>query len=509
MLHVIASYQPLKSKGLTKETCERWQYGIGDVQGVKAQIATYVGKTEPVAQAVRLASGNTELVGDFPSAQLFGQNLWRSHHRRQLVVCQSEVEAMAVDQAMNKTIPVVAVHSLETAEASLKANLLDLEQYERVVFAFTDTEAGIKLAQLLAPGKAYIAYPEKPFTELLAGAAVAYIQQTIENAVPFKVSGVVRGEDMAKIVSKPVIPSSIKYPWEGLTDFLLGYRRGEIGVIVGPPKQGKTTLLAEIAYCLAMQGEKVGVMFLEDNIQEAGLKLLGIQQNKKLFQSTQGYSEEQLEKLSNDVLAGRFQFYDRSTPLDMQGMFSTIRYFAKGLGCTCIVLDPLSYFVMGNRDRRLDERQTIDSIMYALTKVVAECGCTIIMGHHTSAPEGKAHEEGGQIGSNDVRGSKGVAMACNWMLAAERDQQGDTPNKVWLRVLANRHGSKTGPCGVLEYNYDTGRLTECPFQDKPQPQRKGKRQEPKPVDKDNSRPSWVQPHDAPLYKGEPTQDIPF
>ena len=56
------------------------------------------------------------------------------------------------------------------------------------------------------------------------------------------------------------------------------------------------------------------------------------------------------------------------------------------------------------------------------------------------------------------------------VIGLERNQQGDSPNVLTIRVLKNRFSGETGISGRLQYNNETGRLIdydgddgECPF----------------------------------------------
>ena len=44
------------------------------------------------------------------------------------------------------------------------------------------------------------------------------------------------------------------------------------------------------------------------------------------------------------------------------------------------------------------------------------------------------------------------------VIGLERNQQGDNPNVVTLRILKNRFSGDTGVSGQLYYNKETGRL---------------------------------------------------
>ena len=90
---------------------------------------------------------------------------------------------------------------------------------------------------------------------------------------------------------------------------------------------------------------------------------------------------------------------------------------------------------------------------------------------HLKRPEKKGHEEGAQVSLSQLRGSGAIAQLSDMVIGLERNQQGDNPNVLTLRVLKNRFSGDTGVSGYLYYNQDTGRLSdyeadpECPFED--------------------------------------------
>ena len=70
---------------------------------------------------------------------------------------------------------------------------------------------------------------------------------------------------------------------------------------------------------------------------------------------------------------------------------------------------------------------------------------------------------------SQLRGSGAIAQLADMVIGLERNQQGDNPNVLTIRVLKNRHSGLTGVSGHLKYNTETGRLEdyeeveECPF----------------------------------------------
>lgn len=131
------------------------------------------------------------------------------------------------------------------------------------------------------------------------------------------------------------------------------------------------------------------------------------------------------------------------------------------LGCKYIFLDHISIVVSGmSNDEEGGERKAIDMLMTNLRSLVEETNVTMFVISHLKRPEKKGHEEGGQISLSQLRGSGGIAQLSDMVIGLERDQQGETPNVLTLRVLKNRFSGETGISGQLYYNTETGRLSD-------------------------------------------------
>ena len=133
------------------------------------------------------------------------------------------------------------------------------------------------------------------------------------------------------------------------------------------------------------------------------------------------------------------------------------------LGCKRIFLDHISIVVSGmDTDEDGGERKAIDKLMTNLRSLVEETGATMFVVSHLKRPEKKGHEEGAQVSLSQLRGSGAIAQLSDMVIGLERNQQGDNPNVVTLRVLKNRFSGDTGISGYLEYDPETGRLKDCP-----------------------------------------------
>ncbi|MFL1495708.1 P-loop NTPase family protein, partial [Pseudomonas antarctica] len=110
-----------------------------------------------------------------------------------------------------------------------------------------------------------------------------------------------------------------------------------------------------------------------------------------------------------------------------------------------------------------DERKTIDRLMTKLKTFAKTNDILMVVICHLKNPEkGKAHEEGRQVSITDLRGSGSLRQLSDTIIAMERNQQGDNPNVVTIRVLKCRFTGDTGVAGYLIYNKETGWLDEMP-----------------------------------------------
>ena len=72
-------------RNLTQETCRKWGYWVGRLNGEDVQIANYKTRDgKPVAQKIRYANKNFSVRGELIG--LYGQHLWKEGGRRVVVV---------------------------------------------------------------------------------------------------------------------------------------------------------------------------------------------------------------------------------------------------------------------------------------------------------------------------------------------------------------------------------------------------------------------------------------
>ena len=109
-----------------------------------------------------------------------------------------------------------------------------------------------------------------------------------------------------------------------------------------------------------------------------------------------------------------------------------------------------------------DERRMLDNLMTKLRTLVEEVKCALFLVCHLKRVDGRPHEEGGEVRLSHLRSSAGIAQLSDCVIALERNQQSkENKNQTRVRVLKNRFTGETGVAMALEYDQETGRLTQC------------------------------------------------
>lgn len=460
----------LKAREIQEETCRKFGYKYVRHRGDIKQASDYYWKGELVAQHLRTPDKQFSWVGDTHKLELFGQHLWTAGGKR-LVITEGEIDCLTVAQAFNLRWQVVSVpNGATSAKKYIQMNLEFVESFDEVVIAFDNDEQGKRAAdecaQILTPGKAKIAdwSPYKDPNEMLQAGKGSDIAKVIFEAKLYRPDGIVAGSDISlEDLLQDESFNSYSLPYPELNEMLKGIRKGEITTLTAGTGVGKSTLAREIAYHLAVEhGLKVGVVALEESIKKSALGYMAIKLNVPmgdLFLDKSIVPREDFEGAYSELIASdKFYFYDHFGSLESSNLVNKLRYLATGLGVDFIVLDHISIVVSGIADG--DERRIIDNLMTDLRSLVENTGVGMILISHLSVPQGgaKAHEEGGRVTLNQLRGSGSIKQISDNIIGVERNQQGDDPNVSLIRLLKGRLFGVTGVAGYVRYHSDTGRL---------------------------------------------------
>lgn len=461
----------LTKRCIGKDTCSKFKYFSTVYKGKPCQVACYYDDSgNLVGQKLRFPDKSFAVLGSI-SNRLYGSQLWASG--KKIVITEGEIDCLTVSQLQGNKWPVVSIpNGAQAAKKAIETNLEYLENFEEVILMFDMDDPGRKAseecAKILPAGKAYIAnLPCKDPNECLSEGKGSEVLHAVWNAKPYRPDGIVSGTDLYEkcVTDIDDLKDSVEYPWVALQNKTKGARHGELYVFTSGSGMGKSTILRELEYYFGVhRGELCGIVALEESTRKTGMELMSIHLNKRLILDPEGTDEDERSRAFAETIGnGNFFLYDHFGSLDSSNLLGKLRYMIVSLGCKRIFLDHISIVVSGmDTDEDGGERKAIDKLMTNLRSLVEETGATMFVVSHLKRPEKKGHEEGAQVSLSQLRGSGAIAQLSDMVIGLERNQQGDNPNVLTLRVLKNRFCGLTGVSGYLEYDPETGRLKDCP-----------------------------------------------
>ena len=465
-------YSALTARGISKETCQKAGYWIAKVDGVMYQVADYRDQNgNIVSQKVRDKDKNFKTTGSHKSDALFGKHLWNGG--KKIVVTEGEIDMLTVMELQDCKYPVVSLgHGASAAKKTCAANYEYFDQFEQIILMFDMDEAGRKAveeaAQVLPAGKVRVAVlPCKDANECHLNGHDREIMEQVWNAGPWIPDGVVSAlslrERIREHLSSEESVGLLFSGCTGINDKTLGARGGEVIMVTSGSGMGKSTFVRQQAlqWGTAM-GKKVGLAMLEESVEETAEDLIGLHNRVRLRQSDSlkreiienGKFDQWFDELfGNDA----FHLYDSFAEAETDRLLAKLAYMRSVLGCDVIILDHISIVVSASGES--DERKMIDNLMTKLKGFAKSTGVVLVVICHLKNPEkGRAHEEGRPVSITDLRGSGALRQLSDTIIALERNQQGDMPNLVLVRILKCRFTGDTGIAGYMEYNKETGWL---------------------------------------------------
>jgi twinkle protein len=418
-----------------------------------------------IAQKLRTKDKEFSITGSASKMGLFGSQLAR-RGGKMIVLCEGEIDAMSISQSLGNTWPVLSLPNGSQNLAPVKDALEFLESYDKVVLCFDNDEPGHTATEavlsLLSPGKAYVTDlgEHKDANELLR-----QDPQTLRNAIwdarEYRPDGVVNLSEIKERVSAP-ITMGIPYPWEGLNKYLFGYRPQELITWTAGTGVGKTAVVSELVYDMVVnQGKKVGLIYLEEGVVRTGRRLMGIHLNRPIHLPEHEVTPEEFDNAWEATLGtGLVTAWDHFGSVDVDLLANRVRWMRNGFDVDVVVLDHISLVVSG-ADIDADERRLLDRSMTLLRSLTQETGLTIHNVSHLKRGTGKAHEEGGTVSLQHLRGTQAIGQLSDAVIGLERNQQADNledKHLTTVRVLKNRYAGMTGVAAQLRFDPLTHRL---------------------------------------------------
>jgi len=464
----------VRKRGIDAERFKQYSYGT-NTKGVHT-INHFDANGTLVAQKFRFPDKTFSWTGNAKAAVPFGMNLWRSGGKK-IYITEGEIDCLSVAEGMGGKYPVISINNgANSAKKDLAKHIEYLNSFDEVVLVFDNDEPGHKatseVSQLFPPGKVSTVNtaPYKDMNEVLVALGKAGVLKYYYETKAFTPDGIVAGAslDYDTIVSMDSTKSYMT-PFDGLNKHLRGLRKGELVTFTAGSGMGKTTLVREVAYDLAVnQDMRIGWVALEENTQRSALGFMGIHLDTPihLAEEREAIDGDKLHKAFDEVIAtDNIYFYDHWGSLDSDNLISKLRFLAVAASVDFIFLDHISIVVSGTDTG--NERIAIDNLMTALRSLAEETQVGICIISHLRRPSGdKGFENGTEVTLSHLRGSGGIAQLSDAVVAMERDQQAATDSNVGtVRILKNRYTGETGLSGKVKYYMETGRLLNYEFEE--------------------------------------------
>jgi len=463
-------HYPLSDRKIRAETLEKYKVKVEkDAQGkiIKHHYPYHNNKGEMVGIKTRLVSnkrffgsGNTS-----SSNMLFGQEMI-SPGAKSVTVCEGELDAMSAYEMFGNRYNFVSIGNGVNCTDNIKANLEWLDSFESVVLCFDDDEAGResakKIAPIIGPNKCKILTlnRHKDASEYLMAGDDKDFQNEWYNAKAYVVSGVASVDDMrdalldynqTELIPLPDSFGDLQHMTRG------GLAKGELTSIIAHTSIGKTTILNELIYHFARNTEeKIGCFMVEDSIDETLRKVVSVHtgNNIQLIKPSDIDVEDVMSHAIDIGFGSKIQLYnDGGGSIDIDEMFSKIRYFIKGLGCSVILVDPLHTAIKNLSNENIEE------VMDRFIKLCKETKACVILSTHTRKPDDGSHPH--KISEYDVKGSGAIPQACHNNILFSRDKLAEDDyekNSIRIRVPKLRRTGQTGEAGWTHFNTVEGRL---------------------------------------------------
>jgi len=486
----------LDSRRINEKTARMYGYLTHLSNGKRVEISNYYENGTVVAQKLRGANKSFQWRGRSEKPTLFGQHLWKNKGGKKVVVTEGEYDCMTVSQLQdNKWACVSLPNGAAGAVKAVKDNLEFLNSYEEVILMFDmdepGQEAASEVAELLPPGRCKIAsLPYKDANECLLNGQGKAVIQAMWEARRYSPDEIVHISDIETSLEEEdtkVYP----FPFDTMSEYLLGQRSGEITLWTSGTGSGKSTILREMIYDHLVHGRSVGAIMLEESPQETVDDIISLMVNKpvralrakkimndlRIKMGKDPIYIDVIDDLSDDDYADArrrleetsLYIYDHLGNNGLQNLCARIEFMAVSLGVDVIVLDHITAAATGlmnasnDYDGGSNERLLIDNIMKELRALVSRTGVRIDVISQLKKTQ-KAYEEGDRITLQDLRGSGSLASVPNTVIALERDRQNPDPyisNCTTVRVLKNRLTGKAGICTCLFYDHASGRMKEA------------------------------------------------
>ena len=477
------THKRLAKWGITQATCRALDYRVLiNSHGEGEHWAIYKDEHgQPLAAKVRNVGKDgaaKEFRWEGPGQHVYGlESLGKGG--LMLVITAGEKDRLTISQLWGNKFPVISpANGAKAAPKDIAHHLERLSKFDKIVICMDMDEPGrnaaLEIARLFKPGKAFIAkLPFKDANEMHLAGEDKELISAIHNAAPFRPDGIVDADEIDDQLLIPPEWGARPGPHEFLYKWTYGMLGGQVWVFGAGTGVGKSDYVAEIvAHHIKPpedggNGQPCAVFNYEAGAVRTLRLIVGKQASRRFTipppeDGTPSFywSPDELEaaRTYRREKCAKLFINDHKGAIDWDSVKERIRYLRHSAGITLAVVDPVAALVSGEDD----ERRALDRLFAESKELAEELGVTIIFVSHLARPkDGKGHEEGGRVELRHMRGSGAIVMWASFVLAFERNQQGDKEEQeiTTIRMLKDREtGDSTGNTQSLQFNQITGRV---------------------------------------------------
>jgi twinkle protein len=404
--------------------------------------------------------------GDNSAITGFGSHLANPAHHDAIAICEGEIDAPSITQATGgKVIGISVPNGAGNATAFIKKQL-DFYLQFKVIYVATDMDepgekAAKELVSLFDAGKVRrVIFPKKDANDTLTELGSMAVRDAVMAAKESRPDGIRPASDYQGLVLKPPqrkATDSAFVWWNQKTPFY----DNQLIVLVAGSGVGKTTFARALALGLMEKGKKVGWIGLEETVDEAIFRFVGMAAGIQLHarQDYAGITDEEMQRIAqaDRVItgSGRLELFDHFGSLDENSILQRMNYMVRSLGCEFLFLDHLTILGSG----LAQDTRHLDALVTRIRSFIAATKCTVIAINHLNrgSSQSKNMEDGGIPELHDIRGSHSIVQLADtiWALGRKRGQQ--TTHSYCLK---NRMLGRCGYAGSFAFDEATQNMEQ-------------------------------------------------
>lgn len=513
-------YMDFPERNIRKDTMERFGVRVGlsqengkDIQYIYFpsynQKGKVVGYMRQDLSKGKEEKGHWQAIGSVTIGnKLFGQDVVESISRKRnnFIVTEGQWDALSAYQALVDNVkntkyegmePFVVSIPLGTKNAveAILHNIEFVKSFDGVTFFFDEDECtpqerlkGMmkgREAREAAAGalvgsglKLFTVNPAEGFKDasdyMQAGMSTELAKLLQFDKKAFSAENIIHAGDISFDELVAPRPEGINIPeFPKLMQKIHGLRSSEFIILTSPSGVGKSTTSAIFAKTLRAAGEKVGMIFLEEQVKETIQRFVAaeLKVNYLRFKNAPLHCVQEYGMDADDIRSARDRViaddglvllnHFGSMPIDT--LMAKIKHMHFVEGCRFIFLDHISLVLSGSRVA--DERKELDIVCTELAAFCAANDCTVLAVSHINRsgadqfrpPKGQEDQPYWvRVTKESLRGSAALEQLAFIILGLEPEINPDrSRGRVRWVVLKNRPWSYLGEGDTFTIDEDT------------------------------------------------------